>query len=72
MFILGRLLEAACAEQAFNRTVSELHRWMDDVDGQLASDDLGKDVESVESLLKRHHLLEADIAVHKVWKLDFI
>ncbi len=38
---------------------------MDDVESQLASEDHGKDVTSVMNLLKKHQLLELDIANHQ-------
>lgn len=64
--IIGELLSAACAEQTFNRGVTDIQRWMDEAETQLASEELGKDVESVNNLQKRHQLLETDIIAHKV------
>lgn len=34
------------------------------IKGLLASEDYGKDLASIENLLKKHQLLEADIAAH--------
>jgi spectrin beta len=45
----------------FNRQADDIEAWMDDVETQLASEDHGKDVMSVNSLLKHHQLLEEDI-----------
>lgn len=38
---------------------------MDDVEGQLASEDHGRDVTTVNVLLKKHQTLEQDIANHQ-------
>jgi len=62
----GDKLAEACAEQTFNRSVTDLLRWIDVVNSALTSDDLGKDVDSVTSLIKKHQLLEVDVQVHKV------
>ena len=37
------------------------------VEALLASEDYGKDLASVNNLLKKHQLLEADISAHEVW-----
>lgn len=38
---------------------------MDDVETQLQSEDHGRDLTSVQSLLKKHQQLQADIAAHQ-------
>ena len=38
---------------------------MDEMEGQLASEDHGRDVTSVNVLLKKHQVLEQDIANHQ-------
>lgn len=48
----------------FGRSLDELDAWMDEVEAQLASEDHGKDLASVQHLLKRHGLLEADVTGH--------
>ncbi|XP_075227745.1 spectrin beta chain, non-erythrocytic 5 kst isoform X2 [Lycorma delicatula] len=48
----------------FNRTLEELESWIDEVEGQLQSEDHGKDLASVGNLLKRHALLENDVTSH--------
>ncbi|XP_052120778.1 spectrin beta chain, non-erythrocytic 1 isoform X4 [Frankliniella occidentalis] len=48
----------------FSRTLEEMETWMDDVESQLASEDHGKDLSSVQNLLKRHTLLESDVLGH--------
>ncbi|XP_050686605.1 spectrin alpha chain-like [Eriocheir sinensis] len=49
----------------FNRTLDDLESWIDDTENQLQSEDHGKDLTSVQSLLKKHQQLEADIASHQ-------
>ena len=40
--------------QAFLRSVEDIESWMDGVEVQLNSEDLGRDLTSVTNLLKRH------------------
>lgn len=49
----------------FNRTLDDLESWIDDTENQLQSEDHGKDLTSVQSLLKKHQQLEADITAHQ-------
>ncbi|XP_045137790.1 spectrin beta chain, non-erythrocytic 1-like isoform X9 [Portunus trituberculatus] len=49
----------------FNRTLDDLESWIDDTENQLQSEDHGRDLTSVQSLLKKHQQLEADIAAHQ-------
>ncbi|XP_066955513.1 spectrin beta chain, non-erythrocytic 5 isoform X7 [Macrobrachium rosenbergii] len=49
----------------FNRTLDDLESWMDDVENQLQSEDHGRDLTSVQMLLKKHQQLEADITAHQ-------
>ncbi|XP_024085304.1 spectrin alpha chain, non-erythrocytic 1 isoform X3 [Cimex lectularius] len=48
----------------FSRTLEELETWIDDIEGQLTSEDHGKDLISIKNLLKRHTLLENDVTGH--------
>lgn len=48
----------------FNRSLDEFNRWMDEVESHLTSEDYGKDLASVNNLLKKHELLEADANRH--------
>lgn len=48
----------------FNRSLDEFNRWMDEVESHLSSDDYGKDLASVNNLLKKYELLEADVNRH--------
>lgn len=40
----------------YNRVVDDLMSWMDDVESQLMSEDHGKDLYSVNKLLKKHQV----------------
>lgn len=48
----------------FNRSLDEFNRWMDEIETHLSSEDYGKDLVSVNNLLKKHELLEADVQRH--------
>lgn len=48
----------------FERNLDDFNNWMDEVEGQLSSEDYGKDLASVNNLLKKHEMLEADVAHH--------
>ncbi|KAI1305303.1 Spectrin alpha chain [Halotydeus destructor] len=61
----GSKLAEALAQQQFNRGVEDLELWLDEVEGQLLSEDYGKDLTSVQNLIKKQALLEADVAAHK-------
>lgn len=43
-----------------------MHVVVSQVEALLASEDYGKDLASVNNLLKKHQLLEADISAHEV------
>ena len=59
------LLEDSFRLQQFNRGVECLEVWLSEVEGQLPSEDCGKDLTSVQNLLKKHALLEADVGSHQ-------
>ncbi|XP_035773610.1 spectrin beta chain, non-erythrocytic 1-like isoform X2 [Anopheles albimanus] len=48
----------------FQRSLEDFNNWMDEVEGQLSSEDYGRDLASVNNLLKKHDMLEADVAHH--------
>uniref|UniRef100_A0A6B2E568 Putative beta chain spectrin n=1 Tax=Phlebotomus kandelakii TaxID=1109342 RepID=A0A6B2E568_9DIPT len=48
----------------FDRSITEFNKWMDEVESHLSSEDYGKDLASVNNLLKKHEMLEADVAHH--------
>ncbi|CAL1542371.1 unnamed protein product [Lymnaea stagnalis] len=58
-------LQDAYQALLFNRVVSDLAVWIDEVENHLMSEDHGKDLSSVNSLLNKHQQLEQDIALHK-------
>ena len=60
----GAKLQEASQQQQFNRTVEDIELWLSEVEGQLMSEDYGKDLTSVQNLQKKHALLEADVASH--------
>ena len=53
----------------FNRVVDDLNSWMDEVENHLMSEDHGKDLTSVNSLLKKHQVgmlhVTVTLSVHK-------
>ncbi|KAL3244521.1 hypothetical protein MRX96_002280 [Rhipicephalus microplus] len=57
-------ISEASAQQQFNRGVEDIELWLSEVEGQLMSEDCGKDLTSVQNLLKKHALLETDVASH--------
>ncbi|XP_058795855.1 spectrin alpha chain [Phymastichus coffea] len=58
-------LQEAAQQQQFNRTCEDLELWLSELEGQLMSEDYGKDLTSVQNLLKKQALLEADVASHQ-------
>ncbi|XP_035899186.1 spectrin beta chain, non-erythrocytic 1 isoform X2 [Anopheles stephensi] len=58
-----RLAEAYDA-LLFQRSLEDFNNWMDEVEAQLSSEDYGRDLASVHNLLKKHDMLEADVAHH--------
>uniref|UniRef100_A0A182PG07 Spectrin beta chain n=1 Tax=Anopheles epiroticus TaxID=199890 RepID=A0A182PG07_9DIPT len=48
----------------FQRSMEDFNNWMDEVEAQLSSEDYGRDLASVHNLLKKHDMLEADVAHH--------
>ena len=48
------------------QAVSDLDFWFGEVEAQLSSGDVGRDLGGVQTLLKKHQLLEADIDAHQV------
>lgn len=58
-------LQEASQQQQFNRTVEDIELWLSEIEGQLMSEDYGKDLTSVQNLQKKHTLLEADVGSHQ-------
>ncbi|KAL5013103.1 hypothetical protein ScPMuIL_011654 [Solemya velum] len=61
----GNKLKEASQQQQFNRNVEDIERWLVDIEGQMHSEDYGKDLTSVQNLQKKHALLEADVIAHQ-------
>jgi spectrin alpha len=59
-----KLLEAS-QQQHFNRTVEDIEIWLSEIEAQLGSEDYGKDLMSVQNLLKKQQLLETDVMSHQ-------
>ena len=62
----GQKLHEANQQQQYNEAVKDIDFWLGGLEAQLASEDCGRDLAAVQNLLKKHHLLEADIAAHEV------
>lgn len=58
-------LGEASQQQQYNRGNEDLELWLSEIEGQLLSDDYGKDLISVQNLQKKHALLEADVGAHQ-------
>lgn len=43
-----------------------METWLADIEGQLMSEDYGKDLTSVQNLLKKHDMVESDVTTHNV------
>jgi spectrin alpha len=61
----GQKLREAQQQQEFNRRVDDIESWCKETEAALADDDLGKDLLSAQNLLKKHQLLETDVAGHR-------
>lgn len=61
----GCKLQEAAQQQQFNRTIEDIELWLSEIEGQLLSEDHGKDLTSVQNLQKKHALLEADVMAHQ-------
>lgn len=48
----------------FGRNLDEFNAWMDEIESYLSTEDYGKDLASVNNLLKKHEMLEADVTHH--------
>ena len=52
----GQKLQEAWEHQQFLRAVEDVENWISEMEGQLASEDLGRDLISVNNLLKKHEV----------------
>merc|ERR1719412_3462894 len=58
-------LQEASQQQQYNRGIEDLELWLSEIEGQLVSEDYGKDLTSVQNLQKKHALTEANIGSHQ-------
>ena len=61
----GEKLHQASEKRVFDWSLEDFIEWLGNVEKSLASEDLGQDLNSVNSLIKKHTLLEADIVAHR-------
>jgi spectrin beta len=61
----GLRLRQGNSQEQFSRAVEDLVSWLDKTESSLLNDDLGKDIPSVGNLLKKHQLLEVEVAAQK-------
>ena len=50
----GRKLQEAWEQQQFLREVEDIESWIGEMESQLSSDDMGRDLISVNNLIKKH------------------
>lgn len=58
-------LKEANKQRTFNAAVKDIDFWLGEVESLLKSEDSGKDLSSVQNLIKKHQLVEADISSHE-------
>lgn len=68
----GAKLNEANQEQLFNRNIEDVELWLSELEGQLASEDYGKDLISVQNLQKKLSLIESDYNAHQVFFKNYI
>ncbi len=61
-------LREANQQQQFNEAAKDMDFWLGEVEAQLSSEDVGRDLAGVQSLLKKHQLVTADITAREVVK----
>jgi spectrin alpha len=61
----GLRLQEALDQQMFLHAIKDVDLWLDEVEKQLSSEELGKDLAGVQKLQKKLALLETDISVHR-------
>ncbi|KAI2810973.1 Spectrin alpha chain, non-erythrocytic 1 [Blomia tropicalis] len=58
-------LKEANKQRTYNAAIKDIDFWLGEVESLLKSDDVGKDLNSVQNLFKKHQLVEADIIAHE-------
>ncbi|BHF71927.1 hypothetical protein SprV_0401498800 [Sparganum proliferum] len=61
----GKNLEQANNQQQFVRNIEDIELWLSEVEAQIASDDQGRDLNSVMNMQKKHNLIESDVQGHR-------
>jgi len=57
-------LKEANKQRTYIAAVKDLDFWLGEVESLLTTEDSGKDLASVQNLMKKHQLVEADIHAH--------
>lgn len=58
-------LKEANKQRTFNAAIKDIDFWLGEVESLLKSEDSGKDLSSVQNLMKKHQMIEADVASHE-------
>lgn len=58
-------LKEANKQRTYIAAVKDLDFWLGEVESLLTSEDAGKDLASVQNLMKKHQLVEADVEAHE-------
>ncbi|XP_023222634.1 spectrin alpha chain-like [Centruroides sculpturatus] len=58
-------LKEANKQRSFNAAVKDIDFWLGEVESLLKSEEAGKDLTSVQNLIKKHQMVEADITTHE-------
>ena len=58
-------LKEANRQRTFIAAIKDLDFWLGEVESLLNTDEHGKDLASVQNLMKKHQLVEADIMAHE-------
>merc|ERR1712079_47258 len=58
-------LKEANRQRTFIAAIKDLDFWLGEVESLLTTDEVGKDLASVQNLMKKHQLVEADIIAHE-------
>ncbi|CAL8071830.1 unnamed protein product [Calicophoron daubneyi] len=58
-------LDQANRQQQFMRNIEDTELWLSEVEAQISSDDVGRDLNGVMNAQKKHNLLESDVVAHR-------
>ena len=65
-FLPPSFLSLSSSSPSLPLSLSDLDYWLQETEAKLSSDDLGRDIDSVEALAKKHQLLEAELLAQQV------